>query len=266
MFQSSSKKACQGPTSAAASPSSVVHSSCPKDSSRPLACHAAYSNHLAVANHIFDMNVFRPLARLAARPSSILPSPCTRAISSTPLPAAPVTSRRGGALELGDWIGRLGERSSGPPGIDLDTSTPQPHRMHVFATKHNTHITFTQPPKKDPANPGKQVDVLMSLSAGNIGFKKAGRGSYDAAYQLAAFVLKQIQERGLMRDLHSLEVVLRGFGSSYSLFLPWSSYLFSTSFSWPQKDWHGVGWTVLLRLLYITPCTTHPRVSHACTV
>ncbi|KAG9629989.1 translational machinery component, partial [Aureobasidium melanogenum] len=86
------------------------------------------------------------------------------------------------------------------------------HRMHVYATKHNTHITFTQPPRKDPANPGKQVDVLMSLSAGNIGFKKAGRGSYDAGYQLAAFVLKQIQERGLLRDLHSLEVVLRGFG------------------------------------------------------
>ncbi|KAG9572767.1 translational machinery component, partial [Aureobasidium melanogenum] len=158
------------------------------------------------------MNVFRPLARLATRPSSILSSTSTRAISSTPLPAAPVTSRRGGALELGDWIGRLSDRSSGPPGVDIDVGPPQPHRMHVYATKHNTHITFTQPPRKDPANPGKQVDVLMSLSAGNIGFKKAGRGSYDAGYQLAAFVLKQIQERGLLRDLHSLEVVLRGFG------------------------------------------------------
>jgi small subunit ribosomal protein S11 len=171
-----------------------------------------HQHHLAVANHTFDMNLFRPLARLAARPSSIIPTPFTRAISSTPLPAAPITSRRGGALELGDWIGRLGDKSNGPPGIELDVGPPQPHRMHVYATKHNTHITFTQPPRKDPANPGKQVDVLMSLSAGNIGFKKAGRGSYDAAYQLAAFVLKQIQERGLMRDLHSLEVVMRGFG------------------------------------------------------
>ena len=166
-----------------------------------------------VANHTSNMNVFRPLARLAARPTTVIPSPFTRAISSTPLPAAPITSRRGGTLELGDWIGRLGDKSNGPPGIDaIDLGTPQPHRMHVYATKHNTHITFTQPPKKDPANPGKQVDVLMSLSAGNIGFKKAGRGSYDAAYQLAAFVLKQIQERGLMRDLQSLEVVMRGFG------------------------------------------------------
>jgi len=35
--------------------------------------------------------------------------------------------------------------------------------------------------------------------------------------------------------------------------------------SWPQTVWHGVGWKVL-RLLYITFCTKHPRMSHACTV
>ncbi|KAI5250512.1 translational machinery component [Aureobasidium subglaciale] len=159
------------------------------------------------------MNVFRPLARLAARPSSILPSPFTRAISSTtPLPAAPITSRRG-TPSMGDWLEQLGKNNtSGPPDVEAIMKVTEPHRMHVYATKHNTHITLTQPPKKDPANPAKHIDVLMSLSAGNIGFKKAGRGSYDAAYQLAAFVLKQIQERGLMRDLIELEVVLRGFG------------------------------------------------------
>ena len=59
----------------------------------------------------------------------------------------------------------------------------------------------------------KQVDVLLSLSAGNLGFKKAGRGSYDAAFQLAAFTLKQIQEKGMHRDVKHLEVVLRGFGA-----------------------------------------------------
>lgn len=57
------------------------------------------------------------------------------------------------------------------------------------------------------------VDVLLSLSAGNIGFRKAGRGSYDAAYQLAAFTLKQMQEKGMLRDMHSLQVILRGFGA-----------------------------------------------------
>lgn len=72
---------------------------------------------------------------------------------------------------------------------------------------------MTQPPKKDPNDAAKMVDVLLSMSAGNIGFRKAGRGSYDAGYQLAAFILKQIQERGLLRDINTIEVVLRGFGA-----------------------------------------------------
>ncbi|KAF2770831.1 translational machinery component [Teratosphaeria nubilosa] len=78
----------------------------------------------------------------------------------------------------------------------------KPHRLHVMATKHNTHITFK-----------KMIDVLLSLSTGNIGFRKAGRGSYDAAYQLAAFVLRQMQEKGMLRGVYKMEVVLRGFGA-----------------------------------------------------
>nr|POE47445.1 37s ribosomal protein s18, mitochondrial [Quercus suber] len=101
----------------------------------------------------------------------------------------------------------------------------RPHRMHVLAHKHNTHITLVQPPKpasqtanfstigSTSSDQKKIVDVLLSISAGNIGFRKSGRGSYDAAYQLAAFFLKQVQEKGLLRDINSLEVVLRGFGA-----------------------------------------------------
>lgn len=102
----------------------------------------------------------------------------------------------------------------------------QPHRLHVYAHKHNTLLTFVQPPRAasettssgisstnaSAADQKKIVDVLLSLSCGNIGFKKAGRGTYDAAYQLAAFTLKQIQEKGMLRDVNKLEVVLRGFG------------------------------------------------------
>lgn len=101
------------------------------------------------------------------------------------------------------------------------------HRLHVYAHKHNTHITLVQPPrsaaettssrilgaKVTAAEQKKTVDTLISLSTGNIGFRKAGRGSYDAAFQLAAFTLKQIQEKGMMRDIHRLQVVLRGFGA-----------------------------------------------------
>jgi len=95
--------------------------------------------------------------------------------------------------------------------------TPK-YRLHVYATKHNTHMTLTAPvPHKEPSdNPYRAPEpnkVVLSLAAGNIGFRKAGRGSYDAAFQLTAFVTKQIKERGLLRDIERLEVVLRGFGA-----------------------------------------------------
>lgn len=103
----------------------------------------------------------------------------------------------------------------------------KPHRLHVLATKHNTHITFVQParPASQTASSGvsrtsssaadqkKMIDVLLSLSTGNLNFRKAGRGSYDAAYQLTAYVLKQIKEKGMLGDVKKLEVVLRGFGA-----------------------------------------------------
>ncbi|KAF4549569.1 Ribosomal protein S11-like protein [Elsinoe fawcettii] len=114
------------------------------------------------------------------------------------------------------------------PAVDnpalLDSLVPQPHRFHVYATKHNTHITFTAPPppptsskgrgdKSDAYKPPEPNKPLMSFATGMIGFRKAGRGTYDAAYQLASYVLKQIQERGLLREIKDIEVVLRGFGA-----------------------------------------------------
>lgn len=113
-------------------------------------------------------------------------------------------------------------------GESLDFIDEQPpHRLHVYATKHNTHITLVQPQKSaaktassrisgtsaSSTEQKKMVDTLLSISAGNIGFRKAGRGSYDAAFQLTAYALKQMQERGMIRDLKKLEVVLRGFGA-----------------------------------------------------
>lgn len=77
-----------------------------------------------------------------------------------------------------------------------------PHHLHVYATKHNTHLTLTRPDR----NP------IISVSTGNLGFRKAGRGTYDAAYQLGAYVMGRIQEQGLMTKINRLELVLRGFG------------------------------------------------------
>ncbi|KAI9849527.1 MAG: hypothetical protein M1837_004147 [Sclerophora amabilis] len=91
-----------------------------------------------------------------------------------------------------------------PANLDNYVNPQQtpPHHFHIYATKHNTHITLTRP-NRDP---------IISVSAGNIGFRKAGRGNYDAAYQLGAYVMNRIQEQGLLREIQKLEVILRGFG------------------------------------------------------
>lgn len=76
------------------------------------------------------------------------------------------------------------------------------HKLHVYATKHNTHLTLAKP----------NHDSLISVSCGNIGFRKAGRGTYDAGYQLAAFVMSRIIDKGLLPQIQKLELVYRGFG------------------------------------------------------
>ena len=76
------------------------------------------------------------------------------------------------------------------------------HHLHIYAHKHNTHITLTDP-KRNP---------MVSVSCGNIGFKKAGRGSYDAAYQLAAFVMLRIKDMGWLPRIKNIELAYRGFG------------------------------------------------------
>ncbi|GAB7348401.1 hypothetical protein MBLNU459_g6834t1 [Dothideomycetes sp. NU459] len=149
----------------------------------------------------------RPLSTTAPRPAA---DPIFGALSNAQ------RSSSGSSTTISDL---LNARPDGPPSeldrVRLSGSAADipGHVLHVYATKHNTHITFTQPPKKDPSDPTKVKDVLLSMSAGNIGFRKAGRGSYDAGYQLAAFVLKQLQERGLMNQIHKVDVVMRGFGA-----------------------------------------------------
>ena len=81
-------------------------------------------------------------------------------------------------------------------------AAPPPHHLHVYSTKHNTHITLTRPDR----NP------IIAVSTGNLGFKKAARGTYDAAYQLGAYMMNRIQQEGLLAKIQQLELVLRGFG------------------------------------------------------
>ncbi|KAI9716476.1 MAG: hypothetical protein M1812_005371 [Candelaria pacifica] len=89
-----------------------------------------------------------------------------------------------------------------PDNLRLTPDMTPPHHLHIYSTKHNTHLTLTRPDR----NP------IISVSAGNINFRKAARGTFDAAYQLAAWTMKTMQERGLMAEIMQLEIILRGFG------------------------------------------------------
>ncbi|KAL9577930.1 MAG: hypothetical protein Q9212_006050 [Teloschistes hypoglaucus] len=100
-----------------------------------------------------------------------------------------------------DSIGRMVGDNSSRSTIGVG-AVRQPHHLHVYSTKHNTHITLTSPSRQP----------LISVSSGTIGFRKAMRGSYDAAYQLGSYVMGRIQQQGLLTQIHQLEVVLRDFG------------------------------------------------------
>ena len=87
----------------------------------------------------------------------------------------------------------------------MQDETPAPiqnHHLHILATKHNTHITLSKPDR----------GAIISVAAGNIGFRKSARGTFDAAFQLAAHVMNRIQNDGLLVQIKRLELVFNGFG------------------------------------------------------
>ncbi|KAI1739573.1 hypothetical protein F4680DRAFT_139580 [Xylaria scruposa] len=107
-------------------------------------------------------------------------------------------SRAMGQPNTGDSI--LGDSRSKEEGWGPEH---EPFHFHIYAHKHNTHITVTKPNRS----------AIVSMSTGQIGFKKSKRGTYDAAYQLCAYVLDKLNQGGWHRKINALEVVLRGFGS-----------------------------------------------------
>ncbi|CAH0054299.1 unnamed protein product [Clonostachys solani] len=82
------------------------------------------------------------------------------------------------------------------------TKDVDPYHFHIYATKHNTHITCTKP-NREP---------IISLSAGNLGYRKSRRGGFDPAYSLTKYVIERLIHDGWPMKIKRLEVVLRGFG------------------------------------------------------
>ncbi|KAI5306359.1 hypothetical protein KEM56_001223 [Ascosphaera pollenicola] len=82
------------------------------------------------------------------------------------------------------------------------------YHLHVFTHKHNTHITLTRP----------NATVMLSLSCGNIGLRKAQRKTYDAAHQLTAHFFSMMREKEWLdtpkeeQRIRKIEVVFKGYG------------------------------------------------------
>ena len=120
----------------------------------------------------------------------------------------PALSDLSAIFEEGQASKSSSSRFPSPAGLSAYNNLSQqqryeePHHLHVFATKHNTHITVTRP-NRDP---------IISMSAGNIGFKHSQRKHYDTAFQLASYVFGRMRDTGLLPQIKKLEVVLRGFG------------------------------------------------------
>ncbi|KAK6539686.1 hypothetical protein TWF694_009890 [Orbilia ellipsospora] len=148
------------------------------------------------------------------------PGSDSKPITPSPIPADPTSAipqrrttggRRifrpgpGSTLGRGMLMGGFGNSffdntSEHPAGATILDPWAQLFHLHIYSTKHNTHVTFTDPKK----------NAIISCSTGILGFRKANRHSYDAAYQLAAHVFQKIEEKGLIPK--KVEVVLRGFG------------------------------------------------------
>jgi small subunit ribosomal protein S11 len=124
-----------------------------------------------------------------------------------PVPAAQVASGRAvndtrvvDTSILGSGAGGLDALSAGAD--QPDERGGEPYHFHIYSHKHNTHVTVTKPNR----------DAIVSLSCGNLGFRKSQRKHYDSAYQLGAYVIDKLQQQGWHNKISSLEVALRGFG------------------------------------------------------
>ncbi|KAI9793334.1 MAG: hypothetical protein M1833_000779 [Piccolia ochrophora] len=119
-------------------------------------------------------------------------------------PQSPKAARQGQfSAAASDMVDVLDyDLSSANPDRHLLAADRPPHHLHILATKHNTHLTLTRPNR----------DAIINISTGSLGFRKAGRRSYDASYQLASYFLKRVQEQGLLGEISRLEMIFRGFG------------------------------------------------------
>ncbi|KAI1342499.1 hypothetical protein F5Y15DRAFT_305973 [Xylariaceae sp. FL0016] len=180
--------------------------------SRLLATATSQLSSLSLRNT--SRHVVRPFSQTSIRPADPAPprSPSVLGGANTPSAGSRNTMNDLGQMLASDTMSRaLNKPSIGQDAnAILETRSTakygdvfEPYHFHIYAHKHNCHITVTYPDR----------NAIISVSAGQIGFKKSKRGSYDAAFQLCSYVLDKLYQKGMHREITKMEVALRGFGS-----------------------------------------------------
>ncbi|KAJ2016999.1 hypothetical protein IW146_002440 [Coemansia sp. RSA 922] len=105
----------------------------------------------------------------------------------------PVKGDFSGFIGSGMYGGRLAKEEAEDPMSLLI--------LHVHASSNNTILSLTD------AN-GK---VIVNASGGTVGFKKAQRAGFEAAYQATASIAATVKERGI--NVKAVELRLKGFGT-----------------------------------------------------
>ncbi|KAH6880138.1 hypothetical protein B0T10DRAFT_495958 [Thelonectria olida] len=168
----------------------------------------------------------RPLSHTAARHADDLPPPPPRAprtrvarpssasllenIYGTAQPASAAAEPQNAMASLSQSLFFKTLNQSANSNSALLSGNPksvkeddlEPYHLHIYSTKHNTHITCSKPSR----------EPIISLSCGNIGFRKSRRGTFDSAYSLTKYVLERLIHGGWPMKISRLEVVCRGFG------------------------------------------------------
>ncbi|KAH8650165.1 hypothetical protein BX600DRAFT_107325 [Xylariales sp. PMI_506] len=139
-----------------------------------------------------NINLNAPRPRQSPEPSSTFSKTTQQQISD-------VLARARNQPTSGDIVASLDT----PAGNLQENWGDEPFHFHIYSHRRNTHITVTKPDR----NP------IISMSTGEIGFRKSKRKTFDAAYQLCAYVIDKLHQGNWHRKIHKIEVVLRGFGA-----------------------------------------------------
>ncbi|KAJ2758832.1 hypothetical protein IWQ56_005900 [Coemansia nantahalensis] len=142
---------------------------------------------------------------------SLLDNLGAKAAQSRSTAAAPRTSTRyrdllaASPLIKGDFVGLSGTGRYGgsvDAGPNMDAENPM-HKLvlHVHASSNNTVLSLTDALGR----------VIVNSSGGAVGFKKAQRAGFEAAYQATASIANTVKERGI--DVRKIEIRLKGFGA-----------------------------------------------------